>query len=322
MNTEHNNINISFIIPHKGREELLAQTLLSINNQDYDLKKVEVLVVTQNETLSPQTLPSQTELSINTLIRPASETISTLRNKGAEQATGQFLAFLDADIELSTNWITSMLDELNAEPDRVLVSAIQQCAATAPPLEQIRTALSNAHIDCNVRFLPGRNLFLNKSTFAAVGGFPEHLVTCEDYYFTDQVHSLGTLYYSSKATYIHLGEDKEYQAMFHKEIWRGQSNLQSIKGRPIPASEIPSFLTPIWILFFSILTIVCFITLQTTMAVSSLLLTLLPIALYSLRLHKIANGKIKMAKIIQFYLIYFPARIIGTITGLFKAISI
>jgi hypothetical protein len=286
------------------------------------LAQVQVIIVTQNNSLQADTLPADSRLSIDVLYRPEQETISTLRNKGAEQAQGDYLAFLDADVELSANWTEQMLAELDSDPKRALVSAVQRCDNQAPPLEKIRTALSNAHIDCAVRFLPGRNLLLHKGTFALAGGFPEHLVTCEDYYFTDKVHALGELYYSSKANYIHLGEDKKYKEMFDKEIWRGQSNLQSIKGRPIPASELPSFLVPVWILLFALLALVFAITFQVQLALSSIALLALPIVLYSVRLHRIAKGEVTLGKVLQFYATYFPARIIGTLTGLFKVIKI
>ncbi|OUS25789.1 glycosyl transferase family A [Gammaproteobacteria bacterium 45_16_T64] len=313
---------ISFIIPHKGREELLTETVASIANQNTDLSEVEVIIVTQNKELTSESLLSNNRLKISIEVRPESDTISALRNVGAKKSSADYFAFLDADVALSENWISAMRAELNANTSRVLVSAVQRCESSAPPLEKIRTALSNATTDSDVRFLPGRNLLLARETFDAAGGFPEHLVTCEDYYFTDKVHELGSLYYSSKATYVHLGEDKQYKEMFDKEIWRGQSNLQSIKGRPIPLSELPSFLVPVWVLLFSLSTILSVLTLNFGIASINLLLTLLPVFLYAIRLYRIADGSVSFNKVIQFYLLYFPARIIGTIAGLFKVINI
>jgi len=313
---------ISFIIPHKGRKELLQATIHSIAAQNYDLDQAEIIVVTQNKELSAHELLPGENVKTTIVFRPESETISALRNHGADIAKGKHLAFLDADIELSTNWITDMLSELNSTSDRVLVSAVQRCSEDAPPLEKIRTALSNASTDSNVDFLPGRNLLLTKETFRTAGGFPEHLVTCEDYYFTNKVHNIGHLYYSSKANYVHLGEDKKYKEMFDKEIWRGQSNLQSIKGRPIPLSEYPSFIVPIWILFFFLATPVLVLAGKPVISLIALSLVCLPIALYSIRLYRVAGGTVRFYKIVQFYFAYFPARILGTFLGLFKVINI
>lgn len=312
---------VSFIIPHKGREEMLEKTVTSIVSQDYDRKKLEITIVTQNIELTNNFQQEKKLVSINILFQPENASIATLRNEGANYSTGKYLVFLDADISLSPNWLTVMLSELNADPERVLVSAMQRCENNAPQLEKIRTALSCAAVDSEVQTLPGANLFLKKETFTKVGGFPEHLITCEDIYFTDQVHALGKLYYSSKASFIHLGEDKTFKELFKKEIWRGQSNLQSIKGRPVPLSELPSFLVPIWILLFAIITLGLFVFEQTGSGFLSLSLLLLPIYLYSNRLYNIAKKQLSFISIAQFYLVYFPARIIGTLSGLFKVIK-
>ena len=316
-----NGMQVTFIIPHKGREEMLAATLRSIAQQAFDHGAIEVIVVTQNAALSDTTVAELSQLSHQIIHRPESDTISALRNHGAAQSQGEYLAFLDADVQLSENWLSAMLSELTSHSARALVSAVQTCSDDAPPLEKIRTALSNAATDISVRFLPGRNLLLKKTTFAAAGKFPEHLITCEDYYFTDKVHALGELYYSSKAHYVHLGEDKDYGEMYRKEIWRGQSNLHSIKGRPIPLSELPSFLVPLWILLFALSSVFSLLTGHGAALLLSLALMLLPVMLYTIRLHKICQGQVAFSQVLKFYLYYFPARIVGTLSGIFTVIK-
>jgi len=314
-------INISFIIPHKGREEFLISTINSICAQDYDPTQFEILIITQNSELTSLPDVNSHNCAITVITQPEHLTISALRNIGAKKARGEYLAFLDADVQLSTNWIESMLSTLNKRPQRLLVSAAQINSEQAPPLEKIRTALSNAELNCNVNFLPGRNLFLSRNTFTKVNGFPEHLITCEDYYFTDQVHQLGELYYTSKATYVHLGEDKQYNEMYKKEIWRGQSNLQSIKGRNIPLREIPSFIIPIALLTLFLICLFAIVSGHLPLALLSFCLFLLPIGAYSFRLYKLAKDDVQFWHIFKFYLVYFPARAFGTLGGLFKSFS-
>ena len=205
---------VSFIIPHKGREAMLLDTLSSIIEQDYPADKIEVVLVSQNDAASQQLTTLQERLNLRVIFNHEQQTIAYLRNLGAQQASGAYFAFLDADIGLSANWICTMLTTLTQHPDIVLASAMQINSRNAPPLERIRTGLSNAELDQAVNFLPGRNLFMHRDTFHQVGGFPAHLVTCEDYYFTDKVASLGQLFYTSSANYVHIGEDKAYLPMF------------------------------------------------------------------------------------------------------------
>ena len=312
---------ISFIIPHKGREQFLLATIDSVINQQYDLSQIEIIIVTQNESLSDSIYSLNKNIYLSVYTRPITETISSLRNFGVKNSRGKYLAFLDADIELSPNWISAMLETLNDTDNRVISSAVQKNSVAATPLEKIRTALSNASTDQNVNFLPGRNLFLTRETFDKLNGFPEHLITCEDYYFTDKATKIGDLYYTSAATYIHLGEDKDYNEMFKKEIWRGQSNLLSIKGRSIPLSEIPSFIIPIGLLFLLIITFIALIAGYKLIAALSFICFILPIAIYSTRLYLLCRNQVSFYYIAKFYLYYFPARAIGTIGGIFRTFN-
>lgn len=313
---------LSFIIPHKGRFEMLIETIESIINQQTSDHSFEVIVVSQTDEIKDCILTTSDKLELKVFTRPVEDTISSSRNFGVEQAQGDYLAFLDADIYLSSNWVEQMFSELLSSPERIIVSAMQVCNADAPALEQIRTSLSNVEIDQDVAFLPGRNLFMSKASFKKIGGFPEHLVTCEDYYFTDQAAKLGKLYYTSLANYRHIGEDKEFNAMFKKEIWRGQSNIQSLAGRKIPLRELPSFFVPPAILFLLVAAVVCLLSGWPELAVVSLVLALLPIVVYSSRLFILAQSKVQLIPILWFYMVYFPARAIGTFAGLFKTIKV
>jgi glycosyltransferase involved in cell wall biosynthesis len=301
---------------------MLKETIASIFTLDYQQNKLEIIVVSQNEQLSSNDLATEHPTKLTVILADATGAIAKSRNIGAKIAQGEYLAFLDADIELSTNWLNVMFEQLAYDNNRKLVSAHQICHANATPLEKLRTELSNIELDVDVAFLPGRNLFLHRNTFVQVQGFPEHLVTCEDYYFTDQVGQLGTLFYSSAAHYIHLGEDKSWRQLFNKEIWRGQSNVKSLKGRNIPLREYPSLLVPFWVFFFAIFTMISSALMDITLLLSSLGALLLPVALYSFRLHRLTDKKLKSGTIVRFYLTYFIARALGTVTGIIKSINV
>lgn len=311
---------VSFVIPHKGRDDMLIQTLDSIVALDTKSCDVEVILVSQNERASEATIAFHAKINLRILYNKDDTTISTSRNIGVRQASGEYLAFLDADIQLAPNWLEEMrycLSHHNA----VLVSAMQKDSKTAPPLERIRTVLSNAVIDDYVTFLPGRNLFLSKQVFEQVGGFPEHLITCEDYYFTERVAAIGNLFYTSRTHYVHIGEDKAFLPMFKKEIWRGQSNLASINGRNVPLREWPSFIVPMVPPTGTLMAIILLILGFGGMSIACLIVAILPILAYAFRLKRIGKNQVSLKHGLGFYLVYFPARAIGTIAGIFSGIS-
>ena len=311
---------ITFVIPHKGRDDMLLQTIDSIIGLDKDQLSIEVIVVSQNQTASEALKAKQSQIALKVLFNEQEQTISRSRNFGVEHASGDYLAFLDADIGLASNWLQVMMQTLQ-QPGVVLASSMQKNSQEAPPLERIRTALSNAHLDTLVTFLPGRNLFLAKETFFKVGGFPEHLITCEDYYFTERVAQLGGLYYTSKTHYVHIGEDKAFIPMFKKEIWRGQSNLASIKGRKIPLAEWPSFFVPLMPCFFALVFLFSLGFSFNELTLFALFMTLLPVLVYAGRLKILVKSEASLWHCLGFYTMYFPARAVGTVMGVWAEVS-
>lgn len=312
---------VSFIIPHKGREAMLIETLNSICTQSFRTGEIEVVIVSQNKTVSASLEALKERLKLKIIFNEDGNTISHSRNIGARKAEGKYLAFLDADVELASNWTETVYNILTRNQDIALVSAMQINSEGAPPLERIRTALSNAELDTNVAFLPGRNLFLAKETFNKVNGFPEHLMTCEDYYFTDSVSKHGGLYYTSKTHYVHIGEDKAFVPMFKKEIWRGQSNIASIQGRRIGIREWPSFIVPFVITLGVLLSVISALILPLIITFALGAMTILPLLAYVFRLKKLTGSEVNVLHCVWFYILYFPARTIGTLLGVRGAVS-
>jgi len=300
---------------------MLIDTLSSIRHQTLSPNTYEVIVVSQNDSISNSLTRLQAEMNLIVVFNQQQNTISHSRNLGAAKARGSFFAFLDADVELAPNWGDVMLSTLESRSDTLLVSAMQKNSDNPPPLECIRTALSNAELDTQVNFLPGRNLFLHRDTFFQVNGFPEHLITCEDYYFTDKVNALGDLFYTSCTHYVHLGEDKAFPPMFKKEIWRGQSNLASLNGRHISLREWPSFLVPFAVCGAFLLGLFSLLLSHTHLATLFIVLSVIPVLAYTLRLWRLTGSAVSFFYCLLFYLVYFPARAIGTLLGVSGAVS-
>ena len=308
----------SFIIPHLGRENMLIDTLSSISLLDKIAIDIEVIIVTKNHKLHFDVDALSNNMTIHIIYAPQQVTISAQRNLGFAKASGNLIAFLGADISLASNWLTALRSLLTAQTK--LVSAVQVASEHASPLEILRTELSNANVDCNVEFLPGRNLLMTRDTFIASGGFPEHLITCEDYVFTQKVGEQGKLFYSTASTYVHLGEDQEFIQMAKKEVWRGQSNLASLKGRDIGLAEYPSFIAPPVFSFGLLFGLLFFVLGHSVLALLCMVASIGVLSLYVLRLVKLASPALSTVTIIKFYGLYFPARTWGTILGLIKPI--
>jgi len=303
----------TFLIPHQGRTELLLATVASIQAQtQYDWVE-KIIIVTKNQ--EPIDFPNPDKVEV--LFAPQFLTISHQRNMGAKKANSPYLAFLDADIELDPKWLETAHQLLADKPSRVIISAMQASKPNANGLELVRASLSNAHLEQPVKFMTGRNLLLERKAFFEVGGFPEHLQTCEDYFFTEKVSEKGELFYTSQTFYYHLGEDKDYRETFKKERWRSAYNLLSLKGRHIPWAEWPSILLPFWFGLASLVLLWGLLTFNAQTLSMGLLAWLIPVGLYSGRLSR-AFPLLSLKSITKFYLVYFAGRMLGTVTGIPK----
>ncbi|MBZ2167678.1 glycosyltransferase family 2 protein [Marinobacter sp. F4216] len=300
---------VDFVIPHMGRPELLLETLESVFAQNRPEQIASVTVVTKNE--APLAVKEHDKLNI--IRAPTASTISEQRNIGVAAGRAPLIAFLDADIGLAMDWLETCTGLLAQMPERVLVSAMQKSSENAGRVERLRVALSNVSLDEPVQFLPGRNLLVKRSAHDKVGGFPEHLKTCEDYYYTEKLSQLGDLYYTSQTHYVHLGEDRTLRQTFTKEIWRSEYNLFSLSGRKVPLREWPSILLPFWMLLGLVVAVMGVYS-QTAFFIG-LMMLLLPILLYSVRLFVQQSNHEPLHFLVLFYSVYFVARAAGTVKG-------
>ena len=317
-------VKVSFVIPCGNRYHLLQETLDSIVALDYDCEDIDVLVVAQGDddalasiqyshTSNP--VPELTVMLVN-----PQGTISRSRNIGADATRGDYLAFIDADVELSKNWLNEMLATLEQGP-HILAAAVQRCDSDAPLTERVRTAIVRITKDSLVGSTTGQNLLVRRADFERVGGFPEQLMTCEDVYFTQALSQHGTLMLTSSADFRHLGEDMTFAQLFKKEIWRGSSNLAALEGRKIPLREYPSYIVPFFQLFLACIFVVALVTGKWLLLAATILLSMaFPIA-YSYRVYSRSDTRVSMFDALRFYYIYFLARAIGMLQGIGKMIG-
>lgn len=306
---------VTFIIPHRGRVDYLRETVMSIANQQYDKTSFNVIVVTQDNKNSVVDALSNMNCDFIVIQRDKSETISSMRNFGVTQTDASWLAFIDADIKLSPDWISAMLDAINRDVTHVLVSAKQIASENPTMVEKIRVAVGNTQGGVTAGSLSGHNLFLSRKQFELAGGFPVNLATCEDYCFTVGLAAIGKIYIADAGWYIHLGEDKSFGQLLKKEYWRASSNLQSLHGRKIPLREYPSIVLPFYFFCFIIVGIFSVVRLYLPSLVISIAMYTLPVFAYSLRIIRRKTG-VHPTLIFVFYLLYHTARSIGTVTGL------
>lgn len=303
-------MNFSIIIPAFNEEAYIASCLKSINELDYPKHLVEVIVVDNGST---DRTPEIAKREGAIVLRNDEMNVSGLRNFGASKAKGDVLAFVDADCLVKKD----LLQQASSYFDRQDVVAwgsppiVPENATWVPRTWYV--VRKKEKVVQDVDWLESMNLFVRKEHFAAIGGFNESLITCEDVDFCYRLQKHGKIVSDSTIQVVHLGEAATVKEFIAKEIWRGKSNFEGIRSHGFSLAELPSLFIPIYFGFFlPLVFLLVLFLLDPSWFVFVFLLYCLPSAafLYKMR------GKVEMTTLLPLLLlvqVYFVSRTIAVI---------
>lgn len=118
------NYKVSVIVPVYNAEEYIGATLDSIINQDFN--SYEIIVVDDGSTdQSPEIISEKLTKSTADyrIIRQDNAGVSSARNRGMQEATGEYLVFIDADDYVTGNHLSELY---NGETDFSMVQFIKK----------------------------------------------------------------------------------------------------------------------------------------------------------------------------------------------------
>lgn len=303
---------VSFIIPVLNGEKDIARCLLSIRAQLLSSEDYEVLVIDNGSTDRTHQIVQDLGFSIQVI---PGVSVAALRNRGAKLARGNYLAFVDADVELMPCWLQN---GLAAFGDRQVVAA--GCFPRAPqPATWVQQAWETHQRGDQwkrsgkpVAWLPSMNIVVRRDIFLAIGGFSEQLETAEDVDLCYRIGQHGTILCAPAMEAIHWGEARDLQMFWRKEVWRGKGNLRGVFSHGLRWDELPSLGYPIYIFcLFVILNVSCILDLwnrQFALTLLSLGLLTLPALLLAIATMLRARQSNALPGLFLLYLIYGFAR--------------
>ncbi len=175
-------INISVIIPSYNRRELLKRALISVYAQS--LLPAEVLVIDDGSTDGTEAM-LRLEFPQVTYYYQQNLGVSAARNQGIQQATGDWLAFLDSDDEWLTEKLFSQQAALASNPGCKICHTeenwIRNGIQVDVPKKYAKTG-GWIFTDClPLCAISPSTVLIHRSVFVAVGLFDAQLPACEDY---------------------------------------------------------------------------------------------------------------------------------------------
>jgi len=297
---------VSFVIPVLNGEKDIARCLLSVQNLQFPRQEYEVLILDNGST--DQTHRIIHELNFDFKIIPKLR-VGALRNRGATIAQGDYLAFVDADVELTPYWVQRGLEAF-ADPRIVAGGCFPKVPEGATWVQRAWDIHQRgSHFDSrpwSAAWLPSMNLIVRRDVFMVTGGFNEQLETAEDVDLCYRLGHRGVILYNPAMEAIHWGEAKDLRAFWHKEIWRGRGNLHGILSHGFRWDELPSLGYPLYVLGMVLLfTFSCIFAIW-HWRVTLISLTLLLIALPALVLSTVTTWRAgKLKKLPQLFVLYF-----------------
>ncbi len=296
---------VSVIIPAKNEEGNIERCLNSLMCVDYPKDNIEIIVV-DNGSLD-KTVCIAKKYGAKVFVEP-NLTIAGMRNLGAKNSKGDILAFVDADVSVSKDWIKNAINFLQVDS--------VGCVGCSPSIPVDSTWVEKVwHLHkkgkpetITPKWIASMNMFVKRDVFIEIGGFNESLKTCEDVDLGYRLSKKYKIIWSKKIKAIHYGEAKNLKHLFRKEFWRGKNNYSGFMAHGFVWQEMPSIIMPILFLVFMVIFLFSIVSFNINHIIMSLfLLFLFPVLKTMIISYKISDIRY-FPHLVLVWLVYYFAR--------------
>jgi glycosyltransferase involved in cell wall biosynthesis len=176
MDMSDNEPDLSVVVPAYNEAEYLPDTLRTLNESIESVEeRVEIIVVDNNST--DDTAEIARNHGAEVVFEPHNQ-IARARNRGAEEARGEWLLFLDADTLMPADLLESIL-ERRRDPDVIGGGACLTFQGDAPRSAYWGLEVWN-WISRTFRMAAGSVIWCRRAAFEVVGGFDESVYASEE----------------------------------------------------------------------------------------------------------------------------------------------
>jgi glycosyltransferase involved in cell wall biosynthesis len=212
---------LSIIIVCLNEEKHLSRCLMAIQKVHHAGMEHEVIVVDGGSADRSREIAKS--FGVRLVVTPRG--IPRQRNAGARAATGDILAYVDADVEILKGWFATVARHFAGDQDKILGCAprlAEDASWVARTFALHWGLLPDAQMlqDGLERLLSTQSLVMGRKVFERVGGFSEDLEVDEDTVFLLQAKQQSTpIAYDTELAYIHHGEPTNLGEFFRRITW-------------------------------------------------------------------------------------------------------
>ena len=201
---------------------MIGRCLESLAKLAFSRDRFEVLVVdngSRDRTLDiAESFQDRLNLKV---LQKTNVRISALRNLGARAATGDILAFLDADCLAHEDWLDRILELASVDGAGVLGSHYL-LPDNSSWVGRTWHRYQEAPKSGEVSHVPAGDLVMRREDFLKLGGFDETIQTNEDYELCERARKSGMPVRAfPRIGVVHLGTAQSLRVFFRKQAWHG-----------------------------------------------------------------------------------------------------
>lgn len=227
---------VSVIVPTFNRCLLLKRALTSICEQT--VKCYEIIVVDDGSTDNTAEMVRLFYPHIK-YIYQSNQGVSAARNKGIEQAIGDWLAFLDSDDEWLPHKLAVQIKQLQAMPEYKVCHTEERWIRRGVRVNQMKIHQKTGgwiFMQClRLCAMSPSSVLIHRSVFNAVGDFDVTLMACEDYDLWLRITTQYPVLYIKEAQIIKYGGhlDQLSQKYWGMDRFRIQALEKIIAGNTL-----------------------------------------------------------------------------------------
>lgn len=243
---------MSVIIPVFEDADGLTETLSSLSRQT--LPPTEYEIVVANDGASPGISRVCREFGVREVRITPNAGAYYARNRAMEQASGEYFALVDADIEVRENWLELGRNSLQSADHVGGPAIIPEKSATTPARHyDMLTGFRALTSENEHRFFGGGNMFVTREVVDAIGGFDPRLRSGGDNEFGNRLFRTGKYRQAFVEDLAVFHPPRDYRELVKKRIrlHRGRRMLRSLypdrydyPGRSLSRSLMEILLPP------------------------------------------------------------------------------
>jgi len=211
---------VSIIIPTKNEELNIGRLLNSIYSTSIEMQKFFEVIVVDNINTTDRT--RQIVNKFSAVLYVYGDERSEQRNHGVKKAHGEYVLFLDADMEVTYDLLLELLSLINSNERELMIFIPERI-----PGKSIYLRARNIEkvIYSENKIVSAARLF-NREIFLKIGGFNQDMISGEDWDLSKRYEKLARKVFFTKNTLKHHEEKVGFIGSIKKKIYYAK-NLQN-----------------------------------------------------------------------------------------------